>query len=99
MARHFHVYICASRARTLYVGVTANLLRRLAEQRSGSSEFTARYRVNRLVYYEDTTDARSAIAREKQIKRWSRAKKVRLIERSNAGWLDLAKDWFSPMPE
>jgi putative endonuclease len=91
----FFVYILASRSRTLYVGVTRDLLRRLHEHREGLVPgFTTRYRVNRLVYCEETGSARSALTRERQLKDWSRAKKVRLIESVNAGWRDLAGDWF-----
>ncbi len=86
----FLVYIVASRSRTLYVGVTSNLSRRLAQHRSGLSGFTMRYRVARLVYYEVTTDAMAAIAREKQIKSYRRSEKVGLIARVNPAWNDLA---------
>jgi putative endonuclease len=58
------------------------------------SGFTSRYSVNRLVYYESTTHIRAAIERERQIKSWRRERKLRLIESSNAGWLDLSRDWF-----
>lgn len=96
MPRACHVYICASRSRTLYIGVTRSLLRRIAQHRAGASGFTARYRINRLVYLEEAPDMRSAIAREKQLKRWSREKKLRLIERDNPAWTDLAQGWFEP---
>jgi putative endonuclease len=56
--------------------------------------FTQRYHVNRLVYFEDTPSALSAFGRERQIKGWSREKKLQLIESKNAGWVDLAVDWF-----
>ena len=93
--RVYYVYILASRSRRLYVGVTRDLARRLAEHRVGTSPgFSRRYRIDRLVYFEDTRDVRVAIAREKQIKGWGRRKKVELIESVNAGWLDLAADWF-----
>ena len=91
----FHVYILASHSRTLYVGVTRNLLRRLHEHRSDAIPgFSKRYRTHKLVYFEATTEARAAFAREKQIKGWKRAKKIALIESVNAGWEDLARDWF-----
>jgi putative endonuclease len=65
----YFVYIMASRSRTLYCGVTRDLLRRVHEHRNGTVPgFTSRYRVTRLVYFEATSDVRSAIAREKQIK-------------------------------
>ncbi len=91
----FHVYILSSHSRTLYVGVTRNLLRRMYEHRSGAIPgFSKRYRTHKLVYCEATTEARAAFAREKQIKGWTPAKKIALIESVNAGWEDLARDWF-----
>jgi len=98
----FFVYILASRSRVLYTGVTRNLLRRVHQHRLGQIPgFTLRYNVTRLVYFEDTPSARSAFEREHQIKGWSREKKIRLVESVNAGWLDLAEDWFEkdPHPE
>ena len=85
------VYILASRERgTLYVGVTNDLVRRVLEHRSGLADgFTKRYRVTRLVYFERFDDPRSAIQREKNVKHWSRAWKVSLIERANPEWHDL----------
>ena len=93
--RHFYVYMLASRSRRLYVGVTNNLLVRLAQHRDGQCEFTARYRITRLVYFESTGNVVSAIEREKQIKSWRRAKKVALIAASNPTWDDLASSWLS----
>jgi putative endonuclease len=86
-----HVYILAScRNGTLYTGVTTNLLRRVWEHREGMIPgFTSRYGVKRLVWYEEQGDIVSAIAREKQIKRWRRAWKLALIETRNPQWLDL----------
>jgi len=92
--RDYFVYILANRSRRLYVGVTNNLLVRLARHRSGESEFTARYRITRLVYFEVTQNVIAAIAREKQIKSWRRGKKLALIEGFNPGWDDLASDWL-----
>lgn len=91
----FYVYILASRSRVLYTGVTRDLLRRVHQHRLGLvSGFSKEYRVNRLVHFEETSSARSAFERERQIKGWSREKKLRLIESTNAGWLDLAINWF-----
>jgi putative endonuclease len=74
--------------------VTNDLARRLWEHRNGDQfGFTRRYRVNRLVYVEETSDVYAALTREKEIKAWRREKKVALIGRENAGWLDL-----SPLP-
>ena len=92
--RQFYVYILASRSRRLYVGVTNNLLVRLARHRDGECTFTARYRISRLVYFECTANVMGAIAREKQIKAWRRAKRVALVERSNPAWDDLAPAWL-----
>ena len=92
--RSYWVYILSSGSGTLYVGVTSNLIVRLAEHRSGIVEgFTSKYAVNRLVYYEETSDVWVALAREKQIKGWSRKKKVELIRKVNPSWRDLSRGW------
>lgn len=90
-----YVYIATNRSGTLYIGVTNNLHRRMWEhkQKTGS-KFAAKYNITRLVYYEKAADIRDAIAREKQLKRWRREKKVWLIERENPDWNDLSADWF-----
>jgi len=96
-APSYTVYILASLNRRLYIGVTNDLERRILEHRSGrAGAFTARYRITRLVHFEQTTDVRAAIAREKELKRWSRARKVALIESGNAGWVDLASNICHP---
>ncbi len=93
--KNYYVYILASASRTLYTGVTNNLERRVIEHRRKLIPgFTARYRINRLVYFEVFGDIRAAISREKQIKGWLRAKKIALIESSNRDWKDLSDDWF-----
>jgi putative endonuclease len=95
----FYVYILASNSRVLYTGVTRDLIRRVHQHRLGLVPgFTQQYHVNRLVHFEETPSARFAFDRERQIKGWSREKKLRLIESTNLGWLDLAVDWF-PSPE
>ena len=77
---------------TLYTGVTNNLENRAFQHKSGSVKgFTSQYDVGRLVYYESTNDISSAIQREKQIKKWNRAWKVKLIESINPLWDDLAR--------
>ena len=87
----FHVYILANRTRTLYTGVTSDLKARVFEHKSHSvAGFTARYTVDRLVYFEEYGEPVLAIEREKQIKMLNRAKKIALIERENPEWLDLA---------
>ena len=92
MARKsYWTYILASRTRVLYVGVTNDLGRRVAEHRGGQGgAFTRRYNVHRLVYAEEHTDVRDAIEREKTIKGWKRERKVALIEAENPAWDDLA---------
>ncbi|HVR38768.1 MAG TPA: GIY-YIG nuclease family protein [Thermoanaerobaculia bacterium] len=85
------VYILSNNAHTLYVGSTNDLLRRLSEHknRAHPESFTARYTFDRLVYYEFAGGESEARAREMQIKRWRRAKKIFLIERMNSNWHDL----------
>jgi putative endonuclease len=92
----FFVYILASHSGALYTGVTRDLLRRVYQHREGLIPgFTRRYRVTHLVYFEETSEARTAFARERQIKGWSRLKKVQLVESINSGWIDLAESWFA----
>ena len=93
--RTYYVYLLASKSRHLYIGVTNNLERRLFEHREKLVEgFTKRYNIDRLVYFEQTTDVLSAIAREKQIKNWNRSKKISLIESANPAWEDLSAEWY-----
>jgi len=95
MPRRFYVYILANRSRTLYVGVTNDITRRVLHHRAGvGSRFTNRYAITRLVHVETTNTPYDAITREKQIKGWRRAKKVALIETVNPTWEDLAEGWF-----
>ena len=94
MVKQYYVYIMTNRSRTLYTGVTADLERRVFEhKRKLVLGFTARYRITRLVYFEVTQDVEAAIAREKQIKGWLRAKKIALIESVNPKWKDLSLGW------
>jgi len=89
----FFVYILASKSRTLYIGVTEDLRVRVKqhrEERPGT--FTARYKIGRLVYFERYQYIDNAIAREKELKSWNRARKVSLVEGVNPTWEDLAKD-------
>ena len=93
--RTYYVYLMASRSRVLYTGVTNNLARRVNEHKRGLIPgFTSRYRVTRLVYFEEFADVRDAIAREKEVKGWVRMRKLRLIEERNPTWADLADRWF-----
>jgi putative endonuclease len=91
---HFWIYIMTNEHDTvLYIGMTNDLAKRVSEHRTGEIPgFTANYRCKKLIYYEHCTDVRDAIAREKQIKNWSRAKKVKLIVTLNPRWFDLAPD-------
>ena len=93
--RVYCVYVMASRSRVLYTGVTNDLARRVNEHKLGRpTGFTSRYRITRLVYFEEFADIRDAIAREKQIKSWTRSRRVKLVERRNPTWVDLAQDRF-----
>ncbi len=94
MGREYYVYIMTGRCGAFYVGVTNDLFRRVAEHRAGLCEFTVRYRLTRLVYFESTADIRSAIEREKQVKPWRREKKIRLIRILNPRFRDLSAEWF-----
>ena len=98
MEHSYYVYILASKSRVLYIGVTNDLRARVLQHRSGEiGGFTSDYKVHRLVYYEQHAWVQEAIAREKQLKRWRREKKVWLIERENPTWEDLAADWGKPV--
>jgi len=86
----------ASKSRVLYVGVTSSLISRVMQHKAGESEgFGKRYNITRLVYYEVFQYVNNAIARETEIKKWRREKKVALIEASNPTWEDLGADWGS----
>jgi putative endonuclease len=95
---HFWIYILASRSRNLYIGMTNSLLRRIAAHRDHRpGTHTARYAIDRLVYFEPFTYVYSAIAREKQLKRWTRAQKIALIEAMNPTWEDFYPTLFAPI--
>ena len=91
MEKQFCVYILASAKRgTLYIGVTSNLVQRVVQHREKVVEgFTARYGIDRLVWYEVHHEAESAILREKQLKRWNRLWKIQLVETTNSDWRGL----------
>ncbi len=94
-SRQYYVYILTNRSRTLYVGMTNDLRRRVYEHRRKLVPgFTKKYNLTWLAYYEETADVHSAIAREKQIKGWRRSKKIALIETANPNWRDLAMEWY-----
>ena len=92
MNNTFYVYILTNwNNDVMYIGVTNHLERRLNEHRSGMIEgFTQKYHVHKLVYYETTSDVKAALTREKQLKKWSRAKKNELVRMMNPQWEDLA---------
>jgi putative endonuclease len=95
----YFTYIMASRSRTLYVGMTGNLQRRVFEHKWKEHDgFTARYNCDRLVWFERHQDVQVAIAREKELKGWRRSKKIALIESANAAWVDLSRDWYDYEP-
>ncbi len=94
----YYTYIVASRSHTLYVGITNNIEARMEEHRNGVFEgFSKRYHCNRLVYLESWHYVQRAIAREKEIKGWLRAKKIALIESQNPTWADLSENWGKPI--
>jgi len=91
----YFVYIMSNRSKTLYTGVTNSLIRRVREHKLGiGSVFSARYRLDRLVYFERFEDVHNAIEREKRIKGWLRAKKIALIVSVNPAWRDLSLEWY-----
>src|SRR5574340_1071620 len=99
MRRSGFVYIMTNRSRTLYTGVTSNLEKRVWEHKNGLFQgFTTRYHIDRLVYYEEFSDIRSAIDREKRIKGMTRLKKFALIISMNPEWKDLSEEWFLQHP-
>jgi len=93
MNNEYYVYIMANRSATLYIGVTNDLKRRVYEHKLKLRKgFTQKYRIDRLVYYEQTNDVNEAILREKKLKGWKREKKIALIEKNNPLWRDLSDD-------
>lgn len=101
MPRAAYVYILASSFKHLYIGVTSQLEPRVWQHKNHvfPDSFTSRYRINQLVHIERYTDVRVAIAREKQLKRWSRVKKITLIVQGNPAWVDLSESWGRPVEE
>lgn len=93
--KQYYIYIMTNKSKTLYIGVTDNLERRVYEHKNKLIEgFTKKYNITKLVYYEMTNDVLSAIEREKQIKGWLRRKKIALIEAMNPKWADLSEEGF-----
>jgi putative endonuclease len=95
MSKEYYVYIITNKSRTLYTGVTNNLMRRIPEHKNKLVPgFTSKYNIKILVYYESTPSIQVALQHEKQIKGWLRAKKIALIESMNPQWKDLSEEWF-----
>lgn len=91
----YYVYIITNRSKTLYIGVTNNLERRMWEHKQGiGSVFASKYKIDRLVYFESYDDVHDAIHREKQIKGLLRIKKLALIVSKNPAWRDLSEEWY-----
>ena len=93
----FYVYILASRSRNLYIGVTNDIVLRVAQHREHRPcTYTSRYNIDRLVYFERFISIHNAIASEKELKDWIRARKIALIELDNPTWEDLSEKWRHP---
>jgi putative endonuclease len=95
--RRYFVYIMANASKILYIGMTNSLRRRVREHKLKLTPgFATKYNITRLVYFESFEDVRNAIEREKQIKAWTRAKRVALVESMNPKWNDLSREWDQP---
>jgi putative endonuclease len=98
--KKYYVYIMNSPSGTLYTGMTSNLKRRVYEHKQKLREgFTKKYNVTRLAYYEETGDVQTALAREKEIKKWRRSKKIALIKSVNPKWQDLSAGWYDELDQ
>ncbi len=99
MTEHqYFVYIMCSNSGTLYIGMTNSIYRRALQHKSSEIEgFTSKYHCDRLVHYESYDNVHRAIGREKELKGWTRAKKIALIESRNPRWADLAEHWGAEM--
>jgi putative endonuclease len=99
MYRFYVYFLTNTNNSVMYVGVTSNLERRVYEHKTKQVQgFTKKYNVNRQVYFEETQDVHSAIAREKEIKKWRREKKNHLVVAVNPEWKDLSEGWFEISP-
>ncbi len=93
--QYFIYLLVNANNKVIYVGMTNNLERRIFEHKNSLIEgFTAKYNINKLVYFEETKDVTTAISREKEIKKWRREKKNALVEQTNPAWSDLSPDLF-----
>jgi putative endonuclease len=99
MVEQAYVYIMASSFQCLYIGITTEIELRVKQHKNGShpGSFTSRYKIDKLVYFERFAMIPEAIAREKQLKKWSRIKKLRLIVAQNPTWQDLSEGWGKPI--
>ena len=92
--REYYVYIMTNRSGTLYICVTNDLERRVFEHKQKLVQgFTSKYNIGRLIYYEATSDVHAAITREKELKGWTRKRKLDLVRSMNPKFIDLAEDW------
>jgi len=93
--KNYYVYLLTNwNNKVMYVGITNNLERRIYEHKNKLiNGFTKKYNINKLVYYEETSDVNSALSREKEIKKWRREKKDTLVLNSNPEWKDLSDEW------
>jgi len=93
--KKYYIYIMNSPTGTLYTGMTSNLKHRVYEHKQKLRDgFTKKYSVTRLAYYEETSEVQTALAREKEIKKWRRSKKIALIKTINPKWQDLSAGWY-----
>jgi putative endonuclease len=93
--KQYYVYIMTNKSKTLYVGITNNIKKRVYEHKNKLVPgFTKKYNITRLIYFETFADVYSAIAREKTIKGWLRKKKIELITTTNPDWQDLNREWY-----
>jgi putative endonuclease len=91
----YYVYMMTNDSGTLYIGVTNDIVRRVYEHKQKLvAGFTSKYNITQLIYFEQTNDVQTALAREKQIKGWLRKKKIALIESVNPKWMDLSAEWY-----
>ena len=99
MPEQAYVYIMASSFQKLYIGITTEIEVRVSQHKNSTypNSFTSRYKINKLVYFERFALVPEAIAREKQLKNWSRIKKLRLIVAQNPTWQDLSAEWGKPI--
>ena len=93
MTKKFYIYILTNKSYTLYIGVTKNLVKRLYEHKQKYVEgFTKRYNINKLIYFEEYEDSKEAITREKQLKGWTRKRKIALIKETNPTFHEIILD-------